>query len=241
MPPSERVVRPAITRVPADCLKPVWLRISRRVPVLFQMESNEIELIAGRNGLRQPGFRGDGWRRRGNDLRRRIAKKHLFFRTGTVFQNEFYLRLIAGDRQLHMQRAFRPQLAIPPSNLLAVCLQRDRGIEQRARHEKMDHCLTGLSLESDCCIEICQVRYTDLADRIPELTERLRLARGKEREVRLVVSVDARHQLNIGSIGVGEASVPSVTELVISPGPLFFPGSYVVIRYVHHAGLCRMI
>ncbi len=205
------------------------------------MESNEIELIAGRNGLRRPGFRGHRGRRCGDDLRRRIAKNHLFFLTGAGFQNEFYLRLIAGDRQFRVQGAFRPQLAIPPRNLLAVCLQRDRGIEQRASHKKVDHCLTGLSLESDCCIDICQVRYTDLADRIPELTEGLRLTRGKEREVRLVIGINACHQLNIGSIRVGEAAVPSVTELVISPGPLFFPGSYVVICYMHHAGLRRMI
>jgi len=72
MPSSECMVRPAVTRISADGLKPIWLRVSRRMPVLFQMEPDQIEFIAGRDALRQAGFRGNRWTRRGYDLRRRI-------------------------------------------------------------------------------------------------------------------------------------------------------------------------
>src|ERR1700721_4645265 len=82
-------------------------------------------------------------------------------------------------------------------------------------------------------MQICCIRYSDLHHWIPELAEGLRFSRGQVREIRLVVCINAGHQLDIRTIVVREASIPGVPELMVSPRPLFLTGSNVRVCNMH--------
>ncbi len=80
--------------------------------------------------------------------------------------------------------------------------------------------VAGFDIETDGRLTIRLMHGSDLAKGIPVLAERLRLARGDEREVGLVVGEHAGHQLDIGAVAVGQVPVPCPAEFVVSPGPL---------------------
>ena len=84
-------------------------------------------------------------------------------------------------------------------------------------------------LDAESSLQISDVGNTDVADGIPVLAESLRLAGREEGEVRLIVGVDAGHELDVGSVVVSEAPVPGVAEFVVAPRPLFLAGSDVVV------------
>src|SRR5271168_2668562 len=90
-------------------------------------------------------------------------------------------------------------------------------------------------------VQICGIRDSDLADWVPKLAEGLGLSRSKIREVRLIVGVNTGHQLDVGTVVVGKTAVPRITELVISPGPLFFAWCNVMVRYMHDSSASRVI
>src|SRR6185437_13064029 len=68
------------------------------------------------------------------------------------------------------------------------------------------------------------------------LSERLGFPWSQIREVRLIVGVDARHQLDIRPVVVSQISIPRVAELMIAPRPLLLPWRDVMIGHVNHAG-----
>ena len=81
----------------------------------------------------------------------------------------------------------------------------------------------------------------DLLDWVPILAPRLGLAGHEERKVRLIVGVDAGHDLDVGAVAFGQAAIPSIAKLVVAPGPLFLARSNVVVGDMHHTSLCGMI
>jgi hypothetical protein len=90
-------------------------------------------------------------------------------------------------------------------------------------------------------IEVRSQRCATVTQWIPELAEGLRLAGTKVGEVRLIVGIDAGHQFDIGAVGVGQASVPRITELLISPGPLLLARSDVMVGHMDEAGVRGMV
>src|SRR5690606_40483922 len=80
----------------------------------------------------------------------------------------------------------------------------------------------------------------DFLDGIPELAPGFGFPGHEEGEVRLIVGVNAGHDFDVGrafaiGVGIGQAAVPSVAEIVIAPSPLFFAGGDVVIGDMHDA------
>ncbi len=100
-----------------------------------------------------------------------------------------------------------------------------------------DRDLALLRCETKCALQAGCLGRPDALQRIPELREVLGLSRSEKGEVRLIVRVDARHQLDVRTIVVRQAAVPCITELVVAPRPLLLARRNVVVRNVHHAGL----
>ena len=73
------------------------------------------------------------------------------------------------------------------------------------------------------------------------LGEILFLMRLQPGKVRLVVTVYAGHQLNIGTVFIRQVPVPGFAEVAAAPGPLLFPGTDMVIGYVKQAGIPAFI
>ena len=69
------------------------------------------------------------------------------------------------------------------------------------------------------------------------LRERFLLKRLQPREIRLIVRKDTGHQLHIRPVGIREIAVPRLPEVTAPPGPLLFPGTYMMVRNVQNAGL----
>src|SRR6266702_8107783 len=109
-------------------------------------------------------------------------------------------------------------------------------LRQPPSNEEMHHRPAGFSLHPNRCIKISEIRHADFADRIPVLAEGLCLSRCEEGEVWLVVGINASHQLNVRPIGVGEATIPRISEFVVAPGPLLLPRSNMMIGDMDHAG-----
>src|ERR1035441_480696 len=91
------------------------------------------------------------------------------------------------------------------------------------------------------CIDVRNIRPTNIWDWIPKLADGLGLTWSEKREVRLIVGINASHQLDIRSIGVRQVAVPGIAKLLVTPRPLLLARSNVVVRYMHHAGLQSMI
>lgn len=51
-------------------------------------------------------------------------------------------------------------------------------------------------------------------------------------EIRLVVCEDAGHQLDVGTVFIGEVFVPGAAKIAVAPGPLFLSGGNMVICYM---------
>src|ERR1039458_9915700 len=77
----------------------------------------------------------------------------------------------------------------------AICLHTDHAPWHRMRHKQVEQYAAALSLQMQGCIDVRNIRHTNLADRIPELAEGLGLTWSEKREVRLIVGINASHQL----------------------------------------------
>src|SRR6266436_7780492 len=82
----------------------------------------------------------------------------------------------------------------------------------------------------------------DLLDGIPILTPGFGLPRLEKTEIGLIVRVNAGHELDVRAIlafliFVRQVPIPRITELVIAPRPLFFPGRNVMVGIMNNAGL----
>ena len=75
------------------------------------------------------------------------------------------------------------------------------------------------------------LHVADIPDGVPVLLKLLGLKGGNPGEVRLVIGVDAGHQLDIGAVLVGEVGAPHFAEIAVSPCPHFLAGGNVVIGH----------
>ena len=96
-------------------------------------------------------------------------------------------------------------------------------------------------LQADGRRQVGLLGRTNLADRIPVLAPGLGLARLQEGEVGLVVGKDPGHQLDVGTVGIGEVAVPGIAEFVVAPGPLLLAGGDVVVGDMDQAGPFGMV
>src|SRR5579883_1365623 len=94
---------------------------------------------------------------------------------------------------------------------------------------------------TQCSMQIRNIRYADLPDRIPELAKEFCLSGSEEGEVRLIIGIDTGHQLDVRTVVIRETAIQRVTEFVIAPGPLLFSGGDVVVRDVYDACASRVI
>lgn len=57
----------------------------------------------------------------------------------------------------------------------------------------------------------------------------VRLQPGK---VWLVITVHTSHQFNVWSVFIRQVAVPSLSEITVTPGPLFLTGIYMMIGHM---------
>ena len=69
----------------------------------------------------------------------------------------------------------------------------------------------------------------------------LSLARHEPGKVRLIIRVDATHQLDVRSVFVRQVAIPGVTKIAVAPGPLFLARRNVMIAHVQQPGAATVI
>ena len=74
-----------------------------------------------------------------------------------------------------------------------------------------------------------------------DLREALLFARHEPGKIRLVIGVRATHQLNVGTIRVGQLAIPGLAKVAGAPGPLLFARDDMVVGDVHHARLDTVV
>ena len=62
------------------------------------------------------------------------------------------------------------------------------------------------------------------------LREGFFLIRLEESEIRLVIGKHTGHQLDVGSVFIGQIAIPRLAKVTAAPCPLLFSGGYMVIR-----------
>ena len=93
-----------------------------------------------------------------------------------------------------------------------------------------------MRLESDRRVERGLHGRADVLDRVPVLAEPAGLAGREPAEVGLVVGEDPRHELDVGSVAVGEVAIPGAADLAVAPGPLLLAGGDRPVGPVHESG-----
>src|SRR6185436_3290188 len=133
-----------------------------------------------------------------------------------------------------------------PFCLAPSSLQANHCAWERSRDSHANSNVAFPQLQIDRCVEIRLLDRTDFLDRVPILTPGLRLTWLQEAEVRLIVGISSSHDFDIGrklagGIGIGQVAIPGVAEIVVTPCPLLFPGSNMVVCIVDDSRLRRMI
>src|SRR4051794_19076522 len=90
-------------------------------------------------------------------------------------------------------------------------------------------------------IFVGHLRNTDCANRVPVLTEALRLSRCKERKIRLIVCVNSGHHFDVGPLVVRRVATPRITKIMVPPGPLLLPRRDMRVSYGHKPTIGSMI
>src|SRR5216684_1647831 len=114
-----------------------------------------------------------------------------------------------------------------PWNKVGRAIQPDRGSRSK-RHRRgriafgYANAYLGISRSSfqvDCGMAIRILGRPNQLDRIPALAESSGLEGMQPRKVRLIVGIDAGHELKIRGSRISQLLVPSLTELATAPGP----------------------
>lgn len=105
----------------------------------------------------------------------------------------------------------------------------DSGIGERTGDIEAQKYLVAPLLQIHGGVDGGVLHIADIPDGIPVLLEFLGFKGGDPCKVRLVVGVDAGHQLNIGAVLVGEVGAPHFAEIAVSPCPHFLAGGNVVV------------
>ena len=209
----------------------VGRRIIRGVSVLFEMQPGQIELLAGLDLLRF----ANGLCRSGNlfaDLLMTPAQR--FTAILDEADTEILQPLLADCDLLdeHLLGRQRMHTVIEGS---ATALQHHAHLLLR-RSEDLDRRRTLLCLEIQQQVGAGVLDHAQLTVRHEILREGLLLVGLQPSEVRLVVGIDAGHQFDVGSVGVGQVSVPGPSEITAAPGPLLLSGGEVMVGHMEQSG-----
>src|ERR1700728_279823 len=117
----------------------------------------------------------------------------------------------------------------------------DRRVGEIARDTHRKRKVAANGFESKRCFCIGSLRYTEFANRIPGLNKGLGLPGSQVGKVRLIIRIHTSHQFDVWAVGIGQASIPGVSERVISPRPLLLSRGDVMIRDMHETGLRRVV
>jgi hypothetical protein len=124
------------------------------------------------------------------------------------------------QRQTYMESFFRSQRPAPGGSVSRSVADFHGCVFERTSHQQMDSCFIPISDYAHCGVQVCGVRNADLSNGIPILAEALGLSRRKKGKIRLIVCINTGHKLYVRTIRVGEAAVPGIAKLMVSPGPL---------------------
>src|SRR5580692_4501758 len=75
----------------------------------------------------------------------------------------------------------------------------------------------------------------DPLNRIPILAECLGLSWSEIGKVRLIVCINAGHQLDVRTVMIRETTIPRIPEFMVSPCPLLLAGSDVMVGYMQNS------
>ena len=238
-----------VARVAAQRLAPVRLRRPGRVPVLLQVHAVTYELVDGRR--RRAGAAGS--------VRAPAASPSASGRSGVASVTSSAPPCSHASRQPSSGAVRRRErdagaahgrpgatsadrLARRPGRRRRPAPQ-DAAVAHGRGHRSADvRRPPARRRRRTAASRLACVRRAGPLDRVPVLAERLRLARGEEREVGLVVGEDAGHQLDVGPVVVGEVARPTPGRTRASPQVhCFLPGRDVVVGPVHEARPARVV
>ena len=227
VPQAEGVVAPHIERITPQGLLVIILRAPGRVAVLLQVQARQVELLTGADFRRfQRSLRGRRDRTiRG--LRVPVQPAHL--------QVQPVERDLAHRDQL-VEDALRAKLQFPLVQGPAVvgAQQHVRRLP-RGREQAQAHLARTGRIDIEHQVPAGVLHHAQFPVREEILHERLLLVGHQPAEIRLVLRVDARHQLDVRAVLVREVAVPGPAEIAVAPGPLLLARGHVVVRHVQHA------
>src|ERR1051326_5245760 len=127
-----------------------------------------------------------------------------------------------------------------------MSLQANHCVGKRSRDGHADSNTLLLQLQIHRRIEICLLGRTYFLDGVPILVPAFCLTWLQEAEIWLVIGINPSHDFNVwrelaACACVSQISIPGVAEFVITPCPLLFPGSNMVVCIVHHTRIRRKI
>lgn len=214
-------VQPDVSLVPAQALQIVVLRQVGGVAVLLQMQTGEIQLLAGGDLRRVQ--RGLGRFRHG---------LHLLFPRGAG-QNPAAVCIGEGEGQRmgglgSGQALFKNLRGRQGHRALQQHFVSGAkgypGVFQNAGGVNADPGLAILHIQPQHCFGAGVLHAAHLFVGHEILGEGLFLKGGQPGEVGLVVGKHAGHQLDVRAVLVGEVPVPGLAEVAAAPDPLLFAG-----------------
>ena len=236
VPAGHRRVRAGVAGIPTERLAPVVLGESRRVTVLLQVETGEVELLLEADLRRQRRLRGRRRHRPRRALDRPVPDQ-LPPVGGRDPQLEVGGPEAGRNGELGQERGIGREVDGPIQEGRPVrAVQPDGRPRAAGRDVDADPCRRADQAQAHRRVEVGEVGRADPAERVPGLAERPRLTRGEEAEVGLVVRVDAGHQLDVRPPVVGELAVPGAAEGVVAPRPLLLAGADPAVGDVDDAG-----
>ncbi len=127
-------------------------------------------------------------------------------------------------------------------NGLAVKGDRQAGVGEKrcgnGAKEQLPALLSAGKRPVDC--GVCH--FPDLLDRIPNLRKLLGFSRHQIGEIRLIIGIDSRHQLDITVVVISQVFAPGPPKFTVAPGPHFFPHRHVMVGHGDSAGVfCKII
>ncbi len=226
---AQRGVRRDVPGVAPQRLLPVRLRGPGGVPVLLQVPADQVELFDARYG--GGGGRLDRRLQRGGRRRRgRLPPQQR-----TVGRPDQHGDVALGchvdpgpGRRVQVHGRAAQHRPVRGRDADRCGTQGTGGVEHQPR-PPADH------LAAQREVKAGRDDHPGAGDGVPVLGEGLGLAWGEVGEVRLVLGVDAGHQLDVGPALLVEVPVPGAAELLVAPGPLLLADGVAVVGPVHEA------
>ena len=139
------------------------------------------------------------------------------------------------------ERCARDKIHLPLEGYLPSGRQTDRGLTEDFSRANTYPGLPVTGLEVDGHAAIGVLGRADLLNGIPVLAESLGFVRLHPGEVRLIVRVHARHQLDVRPVGIRQIALPCFGGFRDPPCEHLLSGRDVVIRHVDYARVPAVI